>query len=92
MSTDELKAQGKCCSCEAELKHSVNLNIVQLPFLTTWKFPVWGNIFMQAPKNGAIAFICDACYDSGEPTIKFAVEQDDNGIKYHPIEKLELLN
>lgn len=91
MSTDELKAQGKCCACEAELKHSIHLNMVQLQRQASWKFPVWGHI-LNGQQNMALAFICDPCYDSGEPTIKFAVEQDDNGIKYHPIEKLELLN
>lgn len=88
----------KCCITDKPLYNCTNLNMVQLPYRATWRFPVWGKISDPKIQNLAVAYIHDDCMDeegriSGR--VKYAIEIRDNHIKgqdiavYHPLTSLE---
>jgi hypothetical protein len=57
-----------------------------LPVKATWAFPVWGNLITGA-QGMACAFVCVACEQTIDITdVKYAVEFQQNGPVYHPLE------
>lgn len=87
---------GKCCACEGTLQGS-HLNMVTIPKIATWEYPVWGNVL---DKNGmalkyACAIVCDNCVNeqTGQITAPIRFAMDVGGtprrIVYYTVEDLE---
>jgi hypothetical protein len=87
MELERFKKIGKCCACKAYLKYSESLNMAALNYHASWQYPTMGNILTGA-SGQAVAYLCDQCYDSGNPDIKFAVEFSGNKIIYHSLAQL----
>lgn len=91
MSLDEIKKYGKCCITEEPLHTSAEINVVQLAYKATWKFPTHGNV-ITGQSGLAMAFVHDAAVsDQGQliAPVRFAVECRGEELVYHPVEELE---
>jgi hypothetical protein len=95
-STEWILDTHKCCKCGRMMKdtNTKYVNIVQLPYAATWKYPVMGNV-ITGQSGLACAVICDECQKDPEP-VKYAMEYLElvgeggaDSIVYHIITELE---
>lgn len=82
-----IHSKAKCCISEKPMSTSKHINMVQLHFKASWKFPVWGNFLTNIPAEMAIAYVHDDCVKDGViiGKVKFAIEVDGENIIYHPV-------
>jgi hypothetical protein len=79
----------KCCACNCIIgENGENINIVQLPRIATWKYPVGGNILTGA-RDRAVAVVCNVCIENNAP-INYAIRFDGKKIVRVPIDNLVL--
>lgn len=86
----KVKKYGKCCATEKPLKTTHYVNMVQLSYFASWKYPTHGNI-LAGTSGMAVAYVHDnACDDQGKILlpVKFAVEIEGDDFIYHPVESL----
>jgi hypothetical protein len=87
MMLDEILDRVNCCACGGPLDA---LNLVQLDYKATWKYPTCGYLLLGID-NLAMAVICESCRTSKSPILN-AVEftgEDGLDVVYHPLEDLE---
>jgi hypothetical protein len=87
---EKIKKYGRCCISDRPLKDSHHVNMVELGYKATWKFPVAGNV-LTGTSGRAVAFIHDDYFQIGKNTgeIKYAVEFRGDEIIYHDVKTLE---
>ena len=79
----------KCCACNCIIgENGKNINLVQLPRIATWEYPISGNL-LTGTKNRAIAIVCNVCIENNVP-INYAIRFDDGKIVRVPINDLVL--
>jgi hypothetical protein len=93
MDLEMLFKKSKCCISERPLADCKAVNIIQLDYIATWKYPKMGNILIPGDYNHASAFIHDnyAPQKAGDKIapIKFAIEFQNDTVIYHPVESLQ---
>ena len=94
MSCEWMFETHKCCSCGQPLcDHPyTGVNVIQLPYLANWSYPVMGNV-LQGTSGIACAVQCDPCLRS-KAVIQWAIEYSgkleiEEAIKYHPVSELK---
>jgi hypothetical protein len=83
-----IKQNVRCCISGKPLVDSKHINMVQLHFKASWKFPVWGNILQKIPAEMAVAYVHDDVLDKDgtfSGPVKHAIEIDGEKITYHPV-------
>lgn len=96
-STENIKKKGKCCISEKPLSTSEFINMVSLPYVATWDYPIAGNVLIANYGKRAVALVHDDEMQPGanyvtEEKIKFAVEFRGEEIIYHPVEELQKIS
>lgn len=83
----------KCCACGLPLRDvpSTGINMVQLEYYTTWKYPNFGNV-LQGTSGIAGAVVCDPCQKNGAKILSALeyrpLEGGEKDIFYHPVSEL----
>lgn len=88
LTTEWLKENCLCCACGDSLKESPHISGICLDREAYWKFPIWGNVFVEDGISRAVAFVCDTCISQKKKPSK-AIEFGQAGaIIYHAVDSL----
>jgi hypothetical protein len=90
MDGEEILRKTKCCVCERPMNDSKHCNIYELPYIATWDYPRFKNMFDPESSFHAVAVICDDCAEKSDYEILFALEFTQQGdIIYHKLTSLQ---
>jgi hypothetical protein len=80
-----------CCSCFVPMMNSQYVNVVQVDRFITWKYPAWGNVYIEGSTRRAVAVLCDRCIEQQfMPTHALEWVMEEQKWLYHEVETLEI--